>query len=87
MTKRLPPKLSRLSLAKQRLMDSLLEKNSDGTITSLEKARLEKLVDEAERLMVVNAKRLADFSHQQQATGGSRGVPVTVWVQPARSGR
>ena len=87
MTKRLPPKLSKLPLPKQRAMDSLLEKNSDGTITPIEKARLEKLVEEAEKLMVVNAKRLADFSIKRQAPGASGAVPVTVWVQPARAGR
>lgn len=68
-------------------MDALLEKNSDGTITPIEKVRLEKLVDEAERLMVINAKRLADFNVKRQAPEDSNAVPVTVWVQPARAGR
>jgi len=87
MTKRLPPKLGKFSAPKQRVMDSLLEKNSDGRITPAEKVRLECLVEEAERLMVDNAKRLAEFNSKRQTAGGSGAVPVTVWVQPARAGR
>ncbi|MFM9960383.1 MAG: hypothetical protein ACKV2Q_04075 [Planctomycetaceae bacterium] len=64
MPKRLSPKLSNLSALKQRTMDALLEKDSDGTITLAEKVRLERLVDEAEQLMGVNAKRLADFGSE-----------------------
>jgi hypothetical protein len=68
-------------------MDALLEKNSDGTITPAEKARLERLVGEAERLMVVNAKRLADFNGKRTAAKGSGAISVTVWVQPVGAGR
>ncbi len=87
MSKHLPPKLSQLSAAKQRTMDRLLEKNSDGTITPAEKVRLEKLVEEAERLMVINAKRLADFNGKRTAAKGSGAVSVTVWVQPVGVGQ
>ena len=57
-----PPKLQRFPAAKQRRLDQLLDKNSEGTITTKEKAVLEQLVAEAERLMVANAKRLEEFS-------------------------
>jgi hypothetical protein len=58
MKKSLPPKVKKFSAAKQRLLDKLLENNSDGSIAPKERARLEQLVTEAERLMVANAKRL-----------------------------
>jgi len=58
MEKPIPPRIERFPAAKQRRMDELLDKNSQGTITPEEKARLEELVAEAERLMVANAKRL-----------------------------
>jgi hypothetical protein len=44
--------------AKQRRLDRLLDKASDGTITAKEKASLEQLVVDAERLMGANARRL-----------------------------
>ena len=55
------------SPAKQKRMDELLEKNSDGTITPSEKARLEGLVAEAEQWMVTNAKLLANFARDESA--------------------
>jgi hypothetical protein len=76
-----PPKLRRFPAAKQRRLDELLEKNSEGTITPRQKARLEQLVAEAERLMVANGKRLARFARRK----GTRAIPVTVWVQPAQA--
>jgi hypothetical protein len=60
--KSLPPKLEKFAAAKQRRLDLLLEKNSEGTITARQKARLQQLVAEAEQLMVANARRLAEFS-------------------------
>lgn len=59
MKKIVPPKLMKFSSAKQRRLDELLEKNSAGTITQKERVTLERLVTEAEELMVANAKRLA----------------------------
>ena len=53
------PKLEKFPAAKQRQMDHLLEKNREGTIKPREKARLEQLVAEAERLMIANAQRLS----------------------------
>lgn len=80
-SKAAPPNVERFPVAKQRRLDTLLEKNSHGTITPREKVLLKKLVDEAEQLMVANGKRLAAFSGN---TGlPSAAVPVTVWVAPA----
>jgi len=82
MKKPVPPKLKKFPAAKQRLLDQLLEKNSEGTITSSERLALERLVGEAEQLMVANAKRLAQFSQSETAGIPSAAVPVTVWARP-----
>jgi hypothetical protein len=87
MKNRIPPKLVKFPSAKQRRMDELLEKNSEGTITANERARLKELVVEAERLMVSNAKRLADFAAKRGTSHSPEAVPLTVWVQPASAGR
>jgi hypothetical protein len=87
MKKRIPPKLKTFSAAKQRQLDELLEKNSEGTIAPAEKARLERLVAEAEQLMVKNAQRLASFSRSETAAQPHTAVPVTVWVTPQATGR
>jgi hypothetical protein len=87
MKKALPPKLKTFPAAKQRQLDELLEKNSEGRIDPAEKARLERLVAEAERLMVENARRLADFSRAECAATPALAVPVTVWVTPHPPGR
>jgi hypothetical protein len=62
MKKSAAPRIERFPAAKQRRLDELLEKNSEGTITPRERARLEQLVAEAEKLMVGNARRLAEFA-------------------------
>ncbi len=78
------PVSAKLPSQKQQRLDELLEKNSEGDITAGERNELESLVEEAERLMVANARRLAEFA--QQRTGVPTGaVPVTVWVKPASS--
>ena len=82
-----PPKLEKFPAAKQRRMDELLEKNSEGTITPREKAKLEQLVTEAEQLAVANAKRLAEFSQTQAGQAPAGAVPITIWVQPAPAER
>jgi hypothetical protein len=82
MKKPLPPNLKRLAAAKQRRLDELLDKNAEGTIAPGEKAELERLVAEAERLMVANAKRLAAFAADENAHAPSAAVPVTIWVKP-----
>lgn len=81
MKKNGPPVIQRFPAAKQRRLDGLLDKNSAGTITPQEKARLAKLVAEAERLMVANAKRLARFAEGEATAAGAGAVPVTVWVR------
>jgi hypothetical protein len=55
-----PPKVNPFPAGKKRRLDELLEKNSEGTITLKEKAKLERLDAEAEQLMVANAGRLAE---------------------------
>ena len=82
MTRSVPPKCQRFPSAKQRLLDQLLEKNSEGGITPDESATLEQLVGEAEQLMVVNARLLADFAQGQAGSPSASAVPVTIWVQP-----
>ena len=82
MKKAHPPKLTRFPVAKQRRLDELLDKNSEGTITPREKARLDQLVTEAERLMVANAKKLARFARASDRPSLAGSVPVTVWIQP-----
>ena len=87
MKKLVPPKLERFAPAKQRRLDQLLEKNSEGTLTCKEKARLEQLVAEAEQLMVANAKRLAKFAERASGRVPTPRVPVTIWVRPERAER
>jgi hypothetical protein len=87
MKKPTPPRIEKLPAAKQRSLDALLDKNSEGTITPKEKERLEQLVAEAERLMVANAKRLAKFARGGGKRTAPSGVPVTVWVQREPAGR
>lgn len=56
------PVPAKLASQKQQRLDELLEKNSEGEITASERNELESLVEEAERLMVANARRLAEFA-------------------------
>ena len=90
MTHRQPiivPQISRFPAAKQRRLDVLLEKNSEGNITPRERVTLGKLVAEAEQLMVTNAQRLAQFSESARGGVPSNAVPVTVWVSPTTAAR
>ena len=87
MKKILPPKVKEFSATKQRRLDQLLEKNSEGTITPVERTRLERLVLEAEQLMVANAQLLARFSQSESPAQPVSAVPVTVWVTPEQTGR
>lgn len=82
MKRPVPPKLKKFPAAKQRKLDELLEKNSEGTITAAEKARLEELVAEAEEWMVRNSKVLAEFSQRATPRPPAGALPVTVWVTP-----
>ena len=82
MKKAAPPRLRKFPAAKQRLLDRLLERNSEGAIGAKERLELEKLVAEAERLMAANAKLLARFSRDETQGVPAGAVPVTVWVRP-----
>lgn len=66
---------------KQRRMDLLLDRNSAGKTTPEERAELETLVAEAEKLMVENMQRLAAFSRAHGGTRTERCTPVTVWLR------
>jgi hypothetical protein len=57
MKKPSPPKLRKFPAGKQRRLDQLLNKNSEGTINPTELTILKRLVVEAEVLMIANAKR------------------------------
>jgi hypothetical protein len=85
--KSVPPKLGKFPAAKQPRLDVLLEKNSEGTITTKQKAKLQQLVAEAEQWMVANARRLAEFSKRRTTSASAGAVPVTVWVQPEHAER
>ena len=87
MTKPGPPKLKKFPAAKQRRLDELLDKNSEGTISEDERSKLQQLVAEAEQLMVANAKLLAEFSKNEAPGAPVAAVPVTVWVKPQHAGR
>ena len=82
MKKPVPPKVRKFPTAKQRRLDQLLDKNSQGTITASERTTLVQLVADAEQRMVENARRLAEFSKTEPASPPPGAVPVTVWVQP-----
>ena len=82
MSKQAPPKVKKLPPAKQRRLDELLERNSEGVISVKEKALLEKRVAEAEELMVSNLKQLAAFTKSQTPSPPPAAIPVTVWVSP-----
>jgi len=60
MKKPVPPKVRKFPASKQRRLDQLLHKNSQGTITASERESLVQLVTEAEQLMIENAKRLGE---------------------------
>jgi hypothetical protein len=87
MKKVTPPKIKKFPAAKQRLMDRLLDKNSEGTITASEKADLRRLVNEAERLAVANGKRLARFAESDPGAPPTGAIPLAVWVTPQSAGR
>jgi len=54
--------LIRFPAAKQQLLDALLDKNSEGTISASERITLRELVADAERLMVENGKLLNEIA-------------------------
>ena len=77
-----PPKVRKFPAAKQRRLDRLLEKNSEGKISPSEKEALVRLVAEAEEWMIANTKRLAEFAKINASSPPAGAIPVTVWVQP-----
>jgi hypothetical protein len=87
MKKATPPRIEKFPAPKQRRLDALLDKNSEGTITAREKDTLARLVAEAERLMIENAKRLAAFTKAHSTRAAKRGTPVTLWVHSEGAGK
>jgi hypothetical protein len=85
MKKATAPPIKRFPAAKQRLMDKLLDKNAEGKISPAEKVTLQRLVGQAERLMIANGRRLARFAKADVARHAKGAVPVTVWVTQAKS--
>lgn len=83
----LPPKLKKFPPVKQRRLDELLDKNSEGTISPQERERLSQLVAEAEQLMVENGKLLAKFAEGEPKCPAPNAVPLTVWVAPEHAGQ
>lgn len=82
MATRKPPKIKKLPTAKQQRLDQLLEKNAEGTLSAKDRQSLEALVAEAEKLIVSNATRLAEFARSEVPQPPISAVPVTVWVNP-----
>ena len=76
------PTIKKFPASKQQRLDALLLKNAADTLTAREKQRLQTLVDEAEALMVANAKMLSDFAKRQSPSAPAHAIPVTVWVSP-----
>lgn len=76
----IPPDIEKFPAAKQERMDELLDKNGEGKISPVERSELEQLVEDAEKLMVENARRLASFAEGEAPRPSQGGVPVTVWV-------
>jgi hypothetical protein len=58
--------IEKFPAAMQARMDLLLDKNSEGTITSEQKREVAALVKEAEELMVKNATRLLVTKYQSR---------------------
>lgn len=78
-----PQSLRQLNRNKQQLMDRLLEENQNGSLSSHDAAALCALVEEAERLMVENAKALETLTQCEQPNRPVGAVPVTVWIKPS----
>jgi len=70
---------------KQQLMDRLLEENRNGIISPADLQVLQGLVEEAEKLMMENAKNLAATADPQPATIGA--TPVTIWIKPTAASK
>ena len=54
-----PHKLLRLSLRKQKRLESLMRRNNQGRLSNLERETLQGLVRETEQIALENARRLA----------------------------
>ena len=73
-----PPKMARMDAVTQDRLDELMGRNTEGKLTLKEHRELERLVEEAERLSLDNARLLA---------GHSRKSKTAALPRPARSRR
>jgi hypothetical protein len=58
-------KLYRISPEQQRRLDELADKGNEGRLTEKEYEEYKRLVEEAQRLTIENAKTLARFEHPE----------------------
>lgn len=80
-----PPKVEMMPSEKQARLDQLLDENSEGTISPEGMRELQALVSEAEKLMIENSKRLAEFVQLESPVTPQSAMPVTVWVKSQSS--
>lgn len=73
--------VQKFPIEKQARMDDLLDRCNRGRISRAEKMELESLVEDAEKLMVANSKRLAQYCRRHGGKREEQGTPVTVWVR------
>ena len=73
-----PPKMARMDAVTQDRLDELMGRNTEGKLTLKERRELERLVEEAERLSLDNARLLA---------GHGRKSKTAALPRPARSRR
>jgi hypothetical protein len=60
-------RLLKLDSVTQKHISQLLDKNSKGTITARERATLERLVEDAEKVSLHNARVLVEYKRRQKA--------------------
>ena len=86
MKKVAPPKVQKFPAAKQRRLDKLLDKNSEGTITAKEKGALEQLVAQAEQWMVANARRSSPRHINRHSIREIKSSCCSIWPAVFRIG-
>ena len=75
------PDIRRFPADKQARMDELLDLNNDGVISPDEELELDRLVEEAQRLMIDNLRRMEAFYGSPVDSQRGRAVPIAVWVR------
>ena len=67
-----PPKMARMEAVTQDRLDELMGRNTEGKLTGKEHRELERLVEEAERLSLENARLLAGHGKKSKTAALSR---------------